>query len=117
MKNEQIASISYAVDRAIRSHLGQELPEWSKQEALYKQDWRSKVATLRGKDKITPQVRHETWVQDMVTAGWKQGKIVDSDAKEHPSICAYDILPTEVHLLDGAFSAVGEAASEISPEA
>ena len=114
MKNEQIARLTYEADRAIRARMGQTLPEWGKHEASLKTEWRSKVASFKKKDGITPRSRHESWVKDMITAGWVQGQKIDHDKKTHPAICPYDNLPEEVHLLDDVFVTIIETCVEIA---
>lgn len=114
MKNEEIARLTYETDRAIRTHMGQTLPEWGRQEASLKTEWRSKVASLKGSNAITPRTRHESWVKDMVTTGWVQGSTVDHGKSTHPAICPYDDLPDEVHLLDNVFVTLIETCVEIT---
>ena len=113
MKNEEIAKITHEADRAIRSSMGQEVPGWDRLEATLKSSWRSKIGAFKGPDGITPMMSHESWVRDMISAGWTQGGN-DSDAKTHPSICPYGDLPDQVHLLDGVFAALVSACVELS---
>ncbi len=117
MKNEEISRLTYEVDRAVRGQMGQTSPPWARQEASLKTEWRSKVASLKGNEGITPQTRHDDWVKDMITAGWKQGSVVDHDKKTHPSICQYGNLPDQVHLLDELFVAAVETCIEIGKDA
>ncbi len=114
MKNDEIARITHEVDRAIRSNMGQEIPGWDRLEATLKSTWRSKVAAIKGPDGITPMMRHESWVKDMVAAGWKKDATVDHDKKTHPAICPYADLSDQVHLLDGVFIALVSTCAEIS---
>ncbi len=113
MKNEEIARITHEADRAIRSSMGQEILGWDRLDATLKSSWRSKVASLRGSDKITPKLRHELWVKDMIESGWSLGTAVDHDNKTHPSICSYENLPDEVHLLDNVFVAIVDTCTSI----
>ncbi len=114
MKNEEISRLTYEADRAIRARMGQVLPEWGKQEATLKTEWRAKVAALKGSDNITPRTRHESWVNDMISAGWVQGTVIDHNTKAHPAICDYDALPEEVHLLDDVFVVLVETCVDIT---
>ena len=111
MKNEVIAKITHAVDRIIRASMGQTILPWDRHEAGLKTEWRAKIGALKGSDSITPQMRHESWAQDMIKAGWVQGDKVDHDKKTHPSICSYEDLPEQVHLLDEVFVAIVEVCS------
>ena len=114
MKNEVIAKITHEADRAIRARMGQNIPPWDRHEAGLKTEWRAKIGALKGSDSITPQMRHESWVQDMIKAGWVQGDKVDHDKKTHLSICAYKDLPEQVHLLDEVFVAIVDTCVEIN---
>ena len=116
MKNEQIARITHEADRIIRASMGQVLSGWDRHEAGLKTEWRAKVGSLKGSDRITPQMRHDLWIQDMITAGWTQGTSVDSEKKTHPSICSYEDLPEQVHLLDDVFVILVETCIEIGKE-
>lgn len=115
MKNESIARVTHEADRAIRASMGQEVPGWDRLEATLKVEWRSKIAAMKSADAITPKTRHESWMNDMVAAGWTQGGN-DPNVKTHPAICSYEDLPEQVHLLDNVLVALVEVCTELGKD-
>jgi hypothetical protein len=49
---------------------------------------------------ITPKVAHTVWVEKMEKEGWKYGEKADLEAKVHPDLAEYDLLPSWLRMRD-----------------
>jgi hypothetical protein len=70
-------------------------PEWQKKSAM-----KGVRGVLAGD---TPEESHETWMDGLITDGWKWGPVKDSVKKEHPCLVPYDQLPLEQQQKDHLF--------------
>lgn len=55
---------------------------------------------------VTPEALHEVWCMELWKKGWTYGPVKDTEKKTHPSLVAYDQLPTTQRLKDELFRAV-----------
>lgn len=80
-------------------------PEWQRSSAL-----KGVEGALSGN---TPEESHAGWYAEKVATGWKFGPVKDPEAKEHPCMVPYAMLPPEQRAKDSIFigtvRAMGEA--------
>lgn len=53
---------------------------------------------------LTPKVAHRMWVEKMKKEGWKYGEKADLEAKVHPDLADYDMLPSWIRMRDRLIS-------------
>lgn len=61
----------------------------------------------------TPQQAHENWMRFKQDAGWTQGPVIDTVAKQHPCICSWESLPEAERGKDRVFVASVIAANDL----
>lgn len=102
-----VARVCHEVNRAICEAAGDmsqkpwfEAEQWQMNSAV-----RGVQYALAHPD-ATPEQQHEAWMADKLADGWVWGATKDPDAKTHPCLVAYHLLPFEQRVKDHAFRAV-----------
>lgn len=105
---ERIAEAAHEVNRIYCEAIGDlsqvpwnEAPEWQKQSSI-----RGVKVALGGS---TPEQQHEAWLGDKIADGWKYGPVKDADAKTHPCLVNYNMLPEQQKKKDALYIAVVKA--------
>lgn len=106
MKLESVARITHEANRALQIETGDpavspgwdEAPEWQRASAI--------EGVQKAIDGATPEQLHESWCEFKRADGWKFGSTKDADAKTHPCLIDYNLLPTDQKLKDDVFSAI-----------
>lgn len=103
---EIIARVVHEAHRALQLELGKtgiappwdEAPEWLR------------VSTRRGiaeaLDGASPAELHEAWCGQRFANGWRFGEVKDAQAKTHPLLRDYDVLPDEQRAKDELMAAI-----------
>ena len=107
MTREDIAKVSYAVNRAYCESLGdfsfgpwEEAPEWQQQSAI------SGVVFHLKHPSAGPEASHNSWLDQKVADGWVYGETKDAEAKTHPCIVEFSQLPAAQQAKDYIFTAI-----------
>jgi hypothetical protein len=107
---EQIARVCHEANRAFCESIGDmsqpswaDAPEWQKSSAI------NNVRFHLANPNAPASSSHDTWLKDKVENGWKYGPVKNPDAKEHPSITAYEQLSPEEKAKDSLFKSVVDA--------
>jgi len=115
MNQENIARVCHEVNRAYCQALGdhsqpawEDAPQWQKDSAML-------GVKLHTEKNVGPQASHESWMAQKVLDGWVYGAAKDADAKTHPCIVPFDMLPTEQQAKDFIFRAVVHALRGTAP--
>lgn len=59
----------------------------------------------------TPEHQHEAWMNEKLAEGWFYGDVKDSEAKTHPCLVDFYLLPRHQQAKDAVFSALVKALS------
>lgn len=115
MNQENIARVCHEVNRAYCQALGdhsqpawEDAPQWQKDSAML-------GVKLHTEKNVGPQASHESWMTQKVLDGWMYGAAKDADAKTHPCIVPFDMLPPEQQAKDFIFRAVVHALRQTEP--
>jgi hypothetical protein len=115
MNQEKIARVCHEVNRAYCQALGdhsqpawEDAPQWQKDSAML-------GVKLHTEKNVGPQASHESWMAQKVLDGWVYGSAKDADAKTHPCIVPFDMLPPEQQAKDFIFRAVVHALRQTAP--
>lgn len=107
MKILDIARVCHEVNRAYCASIGDhsqqpwdEAPNWQQSSAILG------VQAVRDNPAITPRQLHESWSAEKVANGWTHGDVKDADAKTHPCLVDYDLLPPAQRAKDDLFQTV-----------
>jgi hypothetical protein len=107
---EQIARVCHEANRAWCEANGDRsqrpwvaAEEWQRESAM-----EGVKAALDGQG---PEELHESWCQSKLRDGWVYGEAKDAEAKTHPCLMPYDLLPPEQRAKDHLFLAVVRALS------
>ena len=110
MTREDIAKVSYEVNRAYCESLGdhsfgpwEEAPEWQKIAN------RAGVAFHLCHPAALPSASHESWLEMKEKDGWVWGPRKDPEKKEHPCMVPFHRLPQDQQSKDFIFKAVVES--------
>ena len=103
---DKIAKLCHEVNRAYCQALGDnsqvpwdEAPEWQRESARMGVD-------LHLMGDFGPEASHISWMKNKLDEGWVYGPEKDADAKTHPCICPFDMLPVAQQAKDYIFRAV-----------
>jgi hypothetical protein len=115
MNHEHIARVAHEVNRAYCQALGdmsqpawEDAPQWQKDSALL-------GVKLHTEKNVGPEASHESWMAQKVAEGWVYGPEKNPDAKTHPCIVPFDMLPREQQAKDFLFRAVVHALRPVAP--
>lgn len=105
MTKEDIAKVSYAVNRAYCESLGdysfnpwEEAAEWQKKSCLMGVDFHL------ANPEATASASHDSWLAQKLLEGWNYGK--DPGKKEHPCMVPFNKLPQQQQSKNFIFSAI-----------
>jgi hypothetical protein len=103
---DSIARVCHEVNKAYCEALGdnsqptwENAPEWQRASA------RMGVA-LHTMGDFGPEASHISWMKQKVEEGWVYGPVKDPEAKQHPCIVPFDLLPREQQAKDYIFRAI-----------
>ena len=115
MNMDQIARVCHEVNRAYCQALGdmsqtawEDAPAWQRESARMGVD-------MHLMDDFGPEASHISWMKQKVEDGWVYGPVKDADAKTHPCIVPFDMLPREQQAKDFIFRAVVHALRPSAP--
>ena len=104
---EDIARVCHEANRAWCLALGDEsqrswedAEEWQRESAIKGVDFA--IAHPEAPD----SAQHDAWMVDKLAAGWRLGPVKDADAKTHPCLVPFDLLPPEQQAKDRLFRAI-----------
>lgn len=104
---EFIARICHEVNRAYCWALGDntqlpwsQAPEWQRQSAM------TGVKLHVADPDAGPQASHESWMREKLEQGWQFGAVKDPEAKTHPCLVPFELLPREQQAKDFIFRGV-----------
>lgn len=80
-----------------------EAPAWQRESAI------QGVRTACDNPHATPEIQHEAWMDHKLSEGWRFGEVKDAEAKTHPCLVPYDMLPSEQRRKDDLFLAIVRA--------
>lgn len=105
----EIAQVCHEANRALQALHGDPAPSPAWGDAP---DWQRDSAVegvehaLNG---ASPEELHESWCDVKRRDGWVYGPVKDADAKTHPCLVAYDLLPVEQKVKDHLFAGIVSA--------
>lgn len=104
MEKEKIAKVCHEVNRAYCISQGDfsqptwdTSPEWQKSSAMMG------VELHYNNPDAGPAASHRSWMQQKLDEGWKVGPVKDADAKTHPCIVPFELLPVAQQAKDFIF--------------
>lgn len=107
---EAIARVCHEANRAYCVALGDfsqpawaDAPDWQRESAM------QGVAFHLRQPHADPRASHENWLAVKVAEGWTYGAVKDPQAKTHPCMVPYDVLPLEQRLKDAVFCSIVDA--------
>lgn len=105
-----IASACHEVNRAYCASLGDlsqptwdDAPGWQRDSAI------AGVKAALEDPSMTPERSHAGWSAQKLLDGWVYGPVKDPEAKTHPCLVSYELLPPEQRTKDALFLAVVNA--------
>jgi len=106
---EDVARITHEANRALCQTLGdQSQPQWDDAPA-WQRDSAIKGVTFRlDNPHATPEMMHESWLEQKRAEGWVYGRVKDPDAKMHPCFRPYEELPITQKIKDHLFGGIVE---------
>ena len=110
MNIEQVAKVCHATNRAYCKSIGDNSQKpWDEAEPWQRESAIKGVQFKIDNPNADLSAQHDAWTADKVATGWVYGPVKDADAKTHPCIVPYDLLPLEQRIKDYLFVAVVEA--------
>jgi hypothetical protein len=107
MQIRNIARVAHEVNRGLCVAFGDhsqpkwnDAPKWQKESAV------NGVRFVIGNPNAGPSAQHEQWLEQKRADGWKYGPVKDADAKTHPCMVPYHVLPVEQQAKDYVFRAI-----------
>ena len=104
---EKIAVVCHQANKALCAAFGDmsqvdwaAAPQWQRDSAI------NGVKFCIENPDAPPSANHDSWMAEKINAGWVFGPTKDADAKTHPCIVAYDLLPSEQKAKDYIFKAI-----------
>ena len=114
MKIKDIARICHESNVALCDSFAEETsgdwdscPQWQRDSSI------SGVKYRLGNPGAPVEDQHEQWCQEKLDAGWSYGPVKDSEAKTHPCLVGFLLLPPEQQAKDAVFCAVVEACRDL----
>ena len=115
MNTEMIARVCHEVNRAYCQALGDmSQPAWE-DAPMWQRDSARLGVKLHTEKNVGPEASHESWMAQKVAEGWVYGAVKDPEAKTHPCIVPFDMLPREQQAKDFIFRAVVHALRQTAP--
>lgn len=112
MTEIEIARIAHELNRTVQLLLGQSVsPGWEDAPQWMRDSILAGVRFHHQHPEAGPEGSHANWMRHRRDAGWTHGPVKDEQAKTHPNLCAYDLLPAEEKVKDHVFCAVVRALS------
>lgn len=106
----QIAQIVHEANRVLCKQHGdnsqvpwEDAPGWQKDSAVTGIMYRK----LKPGAPISSQ--HDAWMSDKIDSGWTYGEVKDPEARTHPCILPFDMLPPEQQAKDALFCGIVDA--------
>jgi hypothetical protein len=104
-----IARVCHEANRALQIAQGDpapspgwdEAPTWQRESAI-----EGVHAAIGG---ASPWELHHAWCAAKMRDGWRYGPVKDAEAKTHPCMVEYSLLPHEQRLKDDLFAAIVKA--------
>src|SRR5262245_3207520 len=91
---ERIARVCHAVNRAYCEAMGDwTLPAWEDAPAWMRESARKGVEFHFDHPDAAPSASHEAWMNHKLAEGWRYGEEKDPEAKTHPCLVPFDLLP------------------------
>ena len=110
MNAVRIAEICHEANRVYCKSLGDisqvrwaDAPEWQKDSAV------AGVNAIRENPSLSPDQVHSLWLQRKVKEGWVYGSVKDAEAKVHPCLKPWSLLPEDQRRKDLIFSTIVKA--------
>ena len=111
----KLAEICHAVNKAWCEKNGDvsqpewvDAPQWQKDSAV------NGIQFHRADPNSTPEHSHANWLAQKVKDGWVYGEVKDAEAKTHPCILPYQLLPDIQQFKDKLFTVIVHAADSLS---
>ena len=109
MNNEQIAQLCHEANRAYCQSIGDDsqpawsdAPDWQKQSALL-------GVQLHASGDHGAEASHESWMKQKLDDGWEYGAEKNPEAKQHPCLVPFSMLPPQQQMKDYLFRSVVHA--------
>lgn len=103
---EKIARLCHEVNRAYCEGNGDySCQPWENSSEQIKESARISVKAKLEQD-LTPEDQHALWCNTKRAQGWKTGPVKDEQAKTHPCLVPYSLLPVNQRVKDYLFGAV-----------
>lgn len=113
MKIEHIAKAAYGIARAYEktvSHVWEDITDAKKASVI------KNVGIVLDSSPCTSSVIHDAWVLEKENDGWVYGEELNEEAKTHPYIVLFDLLPEDQQGYDRIFIAAVTELNEIPVE-
>jgi hypothetical protein len=107
---ERIARVCHSVNKALCESFGDNSQRpWAEAES-WQRDSAIKGVRFAIDDPDAPDsAQHDAWAADKRADGWTYGPVKDTDAKTHPCLVPFELLPPEQKAKDALFRAVVRA--------
>ena len=110
MNREEIARVCHQVNKAYCEAIGDfSQPTWEDAEDWMKESAINGVELHINRPLAGAEQSHESWMREKVNAGWEYGTEKDAEAKTHPCIVPFSMLPVEQQAKDFIFRAIVHA--------
>lgn len=110
MNTQDIARVVHEANRAYCQTQGDysqvewdDAPDWQKASAI------AGVEQIQRDPATTPEQSHESWLEMKRADGWHHGLVKNAEAKLHPCMVPYSLLPEAQQRKDALFGAVVRA--------
>jgi len=117
MFKDQVARVAHEINRAYCAALGddsqlpwEDAPVWQITSAM-------NGVNLHWEQDVGPEASHDAWMAQKRAEGWIYGPTKDPEAKTHPCLLPFDMLPREQQVKDHLFRAVVHALRPPKPPA
>jgi hypothetical protein len=107
MTIQQVAQIAHEINKSYCESIAdfsqtswEDAPQWQKDSAI------NGVTFHIENPNAGADASHNSWLKEKVDAGWVYGEIKDPEAKTHPCIVAFEMLPTFQQSKDYLFKQV-----------
>ena len=107
-----VARILHENNRVLQKHNGEEVgPDWF--EAPQDQIDSTVEGIYLAAEGATPEALHQSWMDSKIASGWSYGEVKDEEAKTHPCLVPYDLLPEGQRLKDEIFASTVGVLNEL----
>ena len=104
-----LREVVFQANRALRKEIGEEDISKPLEYSVLKK-------VFKMEEKMSPERSHEMWLESKKALGWKYGKELDWEKKEHPNFVPYRELPDSQKLKDYLFRGILEAFQKFDKE-